>query len=301
MTEKTRKTILLAYGSVLGAFTVTVGALLIWQVLSLYFAGTASDFAGKQIFTRENVGAALGKIAPALWIWLALAAIGFGVGVACETARKVGRQDVRYTLFRLKKRLPKSGAPEGSFGEAAKIVRREETVIKILWLCCGAVAVASAAYAVAYLAIPENFPSRLSKENVTAEIITMVKHFIPCVTWTFLFACCIGIYERISAKKQIPEVKRLSAAYRSGEIAPPENGQAKRGLGAVLAIKARNGKFFSFASKTFEFFAKHGKTVARAAVGCLAVSFIIAGIFNGGARDVLIKAVNICTECIGLG
>ena len=83
MTEKTRKTILLAYGSVLGAFTVTVGALLIWQVLSLYFAGTASDFAGKQIFTRENVGAALGKIAPALWIWLALAAIGFGVGVAC--------------------------------------------------------------------------------------------------------------------------------------------------------------------------------------------------------------------------
>nr|WP_251616997.1 CD1871A family CXXC motif-containing protein [Pumilibacter muris] len=33
----------------------------------------------------------------------------------------------------------------------------------------------------------------------------------------------------------------------------------------------------------------------------MAVSFIIAGIFNGGARDVLIKAVNICTECIGLG
>ncbi len=28
---------------------------------------------------------------------------------------------------------------------------------------------------------------------------------------------------------------------------------------------------------------------------------IIAGAANGGLRDVLIKAINICTECIGLG
>ena len=32
-----------------------------------------------------------------------------------------------------------------------------------------------------------------------------------------------------------------------------------------------------------------------------AVGFIIAGIFNGSARDVLYKAINICTECVGLG
>ena len=41
--------------------------------------------------------------------------------------------------------------------------------------------------------------------------------------------------------------------------------------------------------------------VARSAVGVIAVTFIIVGIFNGGANDVLIKAINICTECIGLG
>lgn len=32
-----------------------------------------------------------------------------------------------------------------------------------------------------------------------------------------------------------------------------------------------------------------------------ALGFIIAGIFNGSASDVLYKAVNICTECVGLG
>lgn len=35
---------------------------------------------------------------------------------------------------------------------------------------------------------------------------------------------------------------------------------------------------------------------------CLAaVALIIAGILNGGMYDVLVKAINICTECIGLG
>ena len=34
---------------------------------------------------------------------------------------------------------------------------------------------------------------------------------------------------------------------------------------------------------------------------CLALVFIALGILNGGARDVFVKAVNICTECIGLG
>ena len=33
----------------------------------------------------------------------------------------------------------------------------------------------------------------------------------------------------------------------------------------------------------------------------VAAAFIIAGIVNGGALEVLIKAINICSECIGLG
>ena len=33
----------------------------------------------------------------------------------------------------------------------------------------------------------------------------------------------------------------------------------------------------------------------------LALVLIVLGAANGGARDVLVKAINICTECIGLG
>ena len=39
----------------------------------------------------------------------------------------------------------------------------------------------------------------------------------------------------------------------------------------------------------------------RTALLAAAAGFIIAGIINGSATDMLIKAIKICTECVGLG
>jgi len=39
----------------------------------------------------------------------------------------------------------------------------------------------------------------------------------------------------------------------------------------------------------------------RIAIIAAALILIVIGTVNGGARDVLYKAINICTECIGLG
>ena len=32
-----------------------------------------------------------------------------------------------------------------------------------------------------------------------------------------------------------------------------------------------------------------------------AAALVVAGVLNGGLRDVLVKAINLCTECVGLG
>ena len=45
---------------------------------------------------------------------------------------------------------------------------------------------------------------------------------------------------------------------------------------------------------------KH-RRIVQAAVVVAAAVLMIAGILNGSAGDVLIKAIHICTECIGLG
>ncbi len=39
----------------------------------------------------------------------------------------------------------------------------------------------------------------------------------------------------------------------------------------------------------------------RLSVLLLSAALLLAGILNGGALDVLAKAINICSECIGLG
>lgn len=45
----------------------------------------------------------------------------------------------------------------------------------------------------------------------------------------------------------------------------------------------------------------NGKTLLRLALYAAALALLVLGALNGGARDVLYKAVKICTECIGLG
>ncbi|MBO4940102.1 MAG: thioredoxin [Clostridia bacterium] len=41
--------------------------------------------------------------------------------------------------------------------------------------------------------------------------------------------------------------------------------------------------------------------MSRIALAAVGVVLVVVGIFNGGMADVLEKAVQICTQCIGLG
>ena len=57
-----------------------------------------------------------------------------------------------------------------------------------------------------------------------------------------------------------------------------------------------------FESKPYSAVNEHKEPVVwRTALFTISIIFIIWGILNGGLYDVLVKAINICTECIGLG
>ncbi len=43
------------------------------------------------------------------------------------------------------------------------------------------------------------------------------------------------------------------------------------------------------------------KRTVRLVIAMLALALIVLGLANGQARGVLNKAINICTECLGLG
>ena len=72
---------------------------------------------------------------------------------------------------------------------------------------------------------------------------------------------------------------------------------AKKASNILLEVIRTNGKV---KKEEIEKNNKY-KVIIQASIVCVAVIMIIVGITNGGAEDVLQKAINICTECIGLG
>ncbi|MBD5092516.1 MAG: hypothetical protein HDT36_03950 [Clostridiales bacterium] len=301
--EKTSKIVRTAYGCTFGVYTVVVGALILWQVLSIYHAGEA----GGVIYSREIVGASISLLSPALWLWFALMVLGFVIWEIFLVNEKLPKLDVRYTLHILKKRLPNSlhVTKDSELKGSYKAIRAEEQLIEAMRICCLFIGFAGFIYSVAYLANPSNFP----KADVTHEMLNMVKNIFPWVLVTMAFAIGICVYEGISAKKQMAHVKVLIAASKKQNLSVSENGEKKfftpidgfkekaSALYIKLQSKAKSNKFCAF----LLWICNHRILVSRVAVCVVAVVFIIVGIVNGSAREVMLKAINICTECIGLG
>ena len=279
------KYVRLVYGILLGVMTVILGALLIGFTFEIYNGG--SD--GISVFSREKVGQRLMRLLPAIVIWIVMGAAGFVLWEGFPEPKKKLKPDTRYTLYRMKKHMPRT--VEGDLQNSLNAVKYEEKILKILWLAAGVLCSGAAIYTIVYLALPSTFPA---VENLSVPVYNMVKHVMPCVAAAFAVCLGVAVYEGVSAKRQLKEVAKLTKGVK--EVQPK---QSKIRL--KLEEKSQNSKFFAFLLKTFDFNVKHRVLIMRVIVGCLGVSFVIAGIFNGSMREVFTKAIAICTECIGLG
>ncbi len=280
MQEKTCKTVRLCYGIALSLMTAVTGALFIWQTLDIYLSG------GSRPFTREIVLERLNRIAPAFWIWVVMVAVGFIIWeVFAVSYKRTPLKDDCYALRRLKKRVPEKVGESGL--ASLKAVKRGELINLIVKLCAAALCLAGVAYGIAYLATASNFP----KTDVNGEMLNMAAHLAPCVFAALLILCGVTLYLSISAKKQLPHVKQLIASAKSDE----KNGVEAVYVTGNTAVADLYGRWKALSNH------KYFILGVRIAIAVFAVTFIILGIVNGNMRAILIKAINICTECIGLG
>ncbi len=280
MQEKTCKTVRLCYGIALSLMTAVTGALFIWQTLDIYLSG------GSRPFTREIVLERLNRIAPAFWIWVVMVVVGFVLWeVFTVPAKRAPLKDDCYALRRLKKRVPQKVGESGL--ASLKAVKRGELMNLIVKLCAAALCLAGVAYGIAYLATASNFP----KTDVNGEMLNMAAHLAPCVFAALLILCGVTLYLSISAKKQLPHVKQIIASAKADE----KNGVEAVYVTGNTAVADLYGRWKALSNH------KYFILGVRIAIAVFAVTFIILGIVNGNMRAILIKAINICTECIGLG
>ena len=74
------------------------------------------------------------------------------------------------------------------------------------------------------------------------------------------------------------------------------------GAGRILGVRAETAAPRKSVPKAFMGVkAPRGVGAVRIILLAAAGAMIAAGVVNGSMRDVLVKAVNLCTECVGLG
>lgn len=237
-----------------------VCALLIWQAVDIYITGNAPEnFSApgvriEPVYSRGDIVGRLGRLAPALWALLAVAAADLIVDAAA------GKREKPRALRAPEERVR---ALRASIPEIPPECKAEEKKRRNVRLIAAFICLVCAIAAGVYLLDPENFSS-LELESVMGVLILRVA---PWAALALAAVCAASVISGRSAQRELELLR--SVAKRPEADAP--------------------------AAKRFPL------APIRAVLYAAAVALTVLGVLNGGLWDVLVKAINICTECIGLG
>lgn len=220
---------------------------------------------GSRPFTAENIAAEFSKIAVVVWITVAMVAIGAILALILpkEKAKLRATVDKKAILARLERRIDPAALP----CDVAEKINEEKTLRRVLLISSIVLIVAAAIPAAIFAFNFNNFTA-----DHDASVLRACVLILPLAFFGIGIATAYVLLEATSIDRQLTLVKSAMAA--SGKYSDTE---CKKEMCPRLT------------------------TGIRIAVAAVAIVFIVLGIFNGGIADVLAKAINICTECIGLG
>ena len=146
--------------------------------------------------------------------------------------------------------------------------REQKAQRRLLWIGCSVFALCMIPVAV-FFGRPENFPA----DDPEFMFRGLAGVLLP---WTAVGLGALAVTSAMRERSILRETEAADARLKEEQAeGVPEP--------APLAVRAQN------------------RGPVQAVFIAAAVTLILAGIFNGSARDVLYKAITICTECVGLG
>ena len=261
--ESYQKKIRLVFKIALSIQVAVVGICLILSCLTTYHSGESP-------FTVASIAAQFAKIS--LSVYLFLFGICFGEALAIvmplEEARPTAKIDAAVKLKRCYQKLGNALSVAPDF--LKKACEREKSKRLAYRIGCSVICVAATLPLVLYLFDLSHFTTSLNESVIAATV-----RVIPFVTIggvSYLVMC------------------RLINVSLQRELKLVESMMEQTDCKGSHVTKSAVGKNEQMRT-----------VIVRAVLLVVAIAMICLGVANGGMRDVLGKAIKICTECIGLG
>lgn len=270
MKDKARVTRLI-YGIFLSVFTVVMGVLFIVQSQRIYHSADISPY------SYEKAKQYLSQIAVPFFLWIAAVIAGWVLWEIFPAEKKKAKAplDTTVLLKRLKRRLPDQNAQ-------TDFLKKADLIKKIVWGICIAFCLLSAVIVAVCVWNKDNYTPIGVGFDPTQDMLEMLPKILPWILISFVLAAGATVYEQLSAKREAEEVKKLLSSGTVKTNTANKKSDQKIKLPALF-----RHTYFRYA--------------VQGALLVVGIVFVVAGCLNGGVKDVLEKAINICTECIGLG
>lgn len=239
------------------------GFMLVFSGIALIAACLQIYFSADQAFSREAVAQAFAPIS--LPIYLTLGCLLVGLLLDCFLPGKIVKsKPVRQDELILR-RLQAGTDPSVLTPESADqilLLQKRRSSHKLIRLC---LVLAGCAVFGIYLLVADRFPTTGINDAILRSVLVLLGCFVPAFVWSVIAAYqySAGLRAEIELLKK--------AGIKPGKLADCTTADSK------------------------------GIRILRVAVLVVAIGILAYGFFAGGMADVLTKAVNICTECVGLG
>ena len=280
LSEKKRKILHLILRIISSTLIVALGIGMMVSCWSIYQSGPRA-------FSRESIGAVLAN--PVIYVLILSTVLSCCLGALAHLifpVQKGKTKPIRNELMVMQIIIEKVGTPNEI---QQRKITRETWVRRIGWIAFGTLAVCTAVLPALYLFNIHNFPGA----DPTAEIMTASYYVMP---YGIFVLGCYFVADLISKHSAI----RQTAVYKQMLL--------EKNFRAADAAAAYKQKMTEQDLQAADASARRPKITAarivnglRVALVAVAICFIVVGILNGSAEDVLTKAIKICTECIGLG
>ena len=275
MLESNSKKIRLWSEIALSVVTVVLGIVFICIIADIYYDGKGTDVIYSAEIVKERL---LPLIAPVV-IWVLGVVACFVLSIFFPTYEKnVNKISTREKISKLKTKLPSSG--NADFDENKKFFKGFEGIRFALFALATAFALVSAIITIVYLSNISYF----KEKEINQGVLDLVRVCGPFILVSFLLFALAVVYEIITGKFELNSMTKMMI---QGKGNPHIESKIEKSIKSLRAISSKHNAQIIWG--------------VRGIVFAVALVFIILGILNGGVQDVWSKAINICTECIGLG